>query len=269
MKKYALVLFPLIVFLFSNFHSTAQNFLLPKEKRGKWGYTNLRGDEVIPYQFERAKPFLHSSACVKLNGKYGLIDERGKFLVEPSYDSLASKANAVVYAADGLYGIMDTLGQLVTEPLYQRVEAGIKDTLNVKRVNQWYKRSNGDETPAELADLVFSTAEEMPRFPGCQEGTDKAELKTCSETKMLQFIYGNIKYPVEARKNGVEGTVYVSFLITKEGQVTDIQIVRNVGAGTGEEAARIVRLMPQWVPGRVEGVPVTCKFNLPVKYRLE
>ncbi|MBI1227963.1 MAG: TonB family protein [Bacteroidetes bacterium] len=86
---------------------------------------------------------------------------------------------------------------------------------------------------------------------------------------MLQFIYSNIKYPVEARTNGVEGTVYVSFIITKEGRVTDIEIVRNIGAGTGEEAVRVVRLMPQWVPGRVEDVPVTCKFNLPVKYRLE
>ncbi|MBI1227962.1 MAG: hypothetical protein GC192_22210 [Bacteroidetes bacterium] len=132
MKKNALVLFSILTVLFSSYHASSQNLLIPKEKKGKWGYTTRNGDVVIPYQFELAKSFLHSVACVKLNGKYGLIDERGKFLVEPSYDSLASKANIVSYVQDGLFGIMDTLGQLVTEPIYQRLEAGFKDTLNVK-----------------------------------------------------------------------------------------------------------------------------------------
>jgi|GEM_PF-5271519 len=215
MKKNALMLFSLLVFLFSTFHATAQNYLTPKEKRGKWGYADKRGDMVIPYQFEQAGHFSYSAACVKLNGKYGLIDKSGQFLARPSYDTLASRANMVAYLEGGLLGLMDTLGQRVTEPSFQKVESGIKDTLNVKRDGKWYKRFGGDETPAELANLVFSTTEEMPRFSGCKADMGKGELKTCSETKMLQFIYSNIKYPVEARNNGVEGTVYVTFIITK------------------------------------------------------
>jgi TonB family protein len=268
MRKKTLLLLVLATCLLSFVEVSAQVYIFPKEKKGKWGYTNLRGDVVIPYQFEEAKSFRNSAACVKLKGKYGLINQQGKFLVQPTYDLLVSKGDAVVYSEDELFGLLDTLGSRVAEPVYQKVEQGEKYALNVKRDGQWYLREAGVETPAELASLVFSTTEERPRFSGCEEEVEKDQLPSCTDTKMLQFIYGNIKYPVEARKNGVEGTVYISLLITKAGKVTDVKIVRDVGAGTGEEAVRVVRMMPDWIPGKVEGTPVACKFALPVKFKL-
>lgn len=123
--------------------------------------------------------------------------------------------------------------------------------------------------PVEEEEEIFKVVEDQPAFPGCQDISDKAEKKKCAETKMLQFIYSNIKYPAIARENGVEGTVYVKFVVEKDGKITNAEIVRDIGAGCGQEALRVVGLMPEWEPGKQRGRPVRVQFNLPVKYKLE
>jgi protein TonB len=123
--------------------------------------------------------------------------------------------------------------------------------------------------PKEEVEEIFKVVEDQPAFPGCEDITDKAEKKTCAETKMLQFIYGNIKYPPIARENGVEGTVYIKFVVEKDGSITAPEIVRDIGAGCGDEALRVVKLMPKWQPGKQRGRAVRVQFNLPVKYKLE
>ena len=116
--------------------------------------------------------------------------------------------------------------------------------------------------------------EQMPRFPGCENeaGDDKAK-KQCADKKMLEFIYKNIKYPAIARENGVEGTTVIRFVVKKDGTVDAAEIVRDIGAGRGAEAKRIVELMNQkglkWTPGKQRGRSVPVYFNLPVKFRLE
>ena len=109
----------------------------------------------------------------------------------------------------------------------------------------------------------------MPRFPGCEDESSKDERKNCATEKMLQFIYKNIKYPAIARENGVEGTVVVTFVVEKDGSITDAQVVRDIGAQCGQEALRVVNMMPKWVPGKQRGRSVRVQFNLPVKFKLE
>ncbi|MBI5917025.1 MAG: energy transducer TonB [Bacteroidetes bacterium] len=123
--------------------------------------------------------------------------------------------------------------------------------------------------PKEEEEEIFKVVEDQPAFPGCEGVSDKTEKKKCAETKMLQFIYGNIKYPAIARENGVEGTVYVKFVVEKDGSISAPEIVRDIGAGCGEEAMRVVNLMPKWEAGKQRGRPVRVQFNLPVKYKLE
>ncbi len=123
--------------------------------------------------------------------------------------------------------------------------------------------------PKEDEEEIFKVVEDKPAFPGCENVSDKAEKQKCAETKMLQFIYSNIKYPPIARENGVEGTVYVKFVVEKDGKITAPEIVRDIGAGCGEEALRVVQMMPPWEPGKQRGRPVRVQFNLPVKYKLE
>ena len=83
----------------------------------------------------------------------------------------------------------------------------------------------------------------------------------------------NIRYPSIARENGVQGTVVVTFVIEKDGRVSNARVVRDIGAQCGQEALRVVELMQDqnilWAPGKMYGSPVRVQFNLPVKFKLE
>ncbi len=126
--------------------------------------------------------------------------------------------------------------------------------------------------PEPEVEEIFQVVEEMPRFPGC-ENKAEAERKACADKKMLEFIYKNIKYPPIARENGVEGTVVVTFVVEKDGSVTDARILRDIGAQCGSEGLRVVQMMnnmsQKWSPGKQRGKPVRVQFNLPIKFRLE
>ena len=116
---------------------------------------------------------------------------------------------------------------------------------------------------------IFKVVEQSPMFPGCEDIADKNERKICAETKMLQFMYGNIQYPAVARDNGVEGMVVIQFIVEKDGSITGAEIIRDIGANCGEEAKRVVNMMPLWNPGRQRDRPVRVQFTLPVKFILQ
>ena len=127
--------------------------------------------------------------------------------------------------------------------------------------------------PEPEVEEIFTVVEEMPRFPGCEDKSDKEERKKCATEKMLQFIYKNIKYPPIARENGVEGTTVIRFYVDKDGTVKQPEILKDIGAGCGTEAKRVVQMMnkmgQKWIPGKQRGKPVKVYFNLPVRFRLE
>ena len=104
--------------------------------------------------------------------------------------------------------------------------------------------------------LTGEFIEVLPEFPGGQEA-------------LFQFIKDNIKYPNEARKEGIQGTTYISFVIEKDGSISNIKWLRGIGAGCEEESMRVISMMPKWSPGTQRGKEVRCRFILPVKYTLE
>jgi protein TonB len=120
---------------------------------------------------------------------------------------------------------------------------------------------------------VYVRSEVMPRFPGCEdlEGTNEEKAK-CAEKKMNEYIYTNLKYPEEAKKNGVQGQVVLKFVVTKEGKIIDVELLRDPGAGLGEAAKEVVLSMndiPQrWSSGKMKGIPVNVWYTLPVKFSL-
>ncbi|TVR88675.1 MAG: M56 family peptidase [Saprospirales bacterium] len=121
---------------------------------------------------------------------------------------------------------------------------------------------------------VFQIADEMPRFPGCEEKNISGnELQNCSAKKMLTFVYDNIKYPEIARSNGIEGTVVISFVVDRTGQIQNPKIVRDIGGECGKEALRVIELMAdleeKWIPGIKEGKAVNVRYNFPVRFSLE
>ncbi len=105
-------------------------------------------------------------------------------------------------------------------------------------------------------DEIFVVVENSPEFPG---GNDS----------LYAYIGRNIKYPEAAKKEKIQGRVFVTFVIEKDGQVSSAKILRDIGGGCGEEAIRVVKNMPKWKPGTQRGNPVRVQFNLPIMFQLE
>jgi TonB family protein len=114
------------------------------------------------------------------------------------------------------------------------------------------KLSNSSQEPKE----IFTVVEEQPGFPG----GDEARIK---------FLQSNLKYPEEAKELGIQGEVYMTFVVETDGSLTDIKVLRGIGGGCDEEAIRIIKNMPKWIPGKQRGVPIRVQFNLPINFRLQ
>jgi protein TonB len=102
---------------------------------------------------------------------------------------------------------------------------------------------------------IFMVVENAPAFPG-------------GDVARMKFLQDNIKYPQMARESGIQGTVYVTFVVERNGNVTDVKILRGIGGGCDEEAVRVVQNMPKWEPGKQRGKPVRVQFNMPIKFTL-
>jgi protein TonB len=112
-----------------------------------------------------------------------------------------------------------------------------------------------EEEEEEEVSQVFVIVESMPQFPG-------------GDSARMQYLNENIKYPVMAREAGIQGTVYVTFVVEKDGSITDVRVLRGIGGGCDEEAVRVVQGMPRWIPGRQRNVPVRVQFNMPIRFVL-
>lgn len=106
-----------------------------------------------------------------------------------------------------------------------------------------------------IEEEVFVVVEEEPEFPGGMEA-------------LYRYLASNIKYPENAKKERIQGKVYVSFVIEKDGSVSNIKVLRDIGGGCGEEAVRVVKQMPKWKPGRQRGKRVRTQYNLPINFNL-
>ena len=108
----------------------------------------------------------------------------------------------------------------------------------------------------EVSNKVFDVVEEMPHFPG-------------GAAALQAFLSSNTKYPVVAQENGVQGRVIVSFVVERDGTITDVRVVRSVDPSLDREASRVVRSMPRWSPGKQNGSAVRVKYTVPVVFRLQ
>lgn len=121
---------------------------------------------------------------------------------------------------------------------------------------------------------IFTFAEQMPRFPGCEhlEG-GKAEKEKCAVSKLMEFIYKHVKYPAIARETGIEGTAVVQFVVGRAGEIEDIKIARDPGAGLGDAAKEVIEKMAQmkekWTPGMQGAKSVKVQYNVPIRFKLQ
>lgn len=118
------------------------------------------------------------------------------------------------------------------------------------------KEAVAQPEPKPEVEKVFDVVEQMPSFPG-------------GPSALMEWLSNNVKYPVVAQENGVQGRVVVSFVVERDGSITDVKVVRGVDPSLDREASRVVRAMPRWIPGKQNGSAVRVKYNVPVAFRLQ
>jgi periplasmic protein TonB len=107
----------------------------------------------------------------------------------------------------------------------------------------------------EETDEIFMVVEDQPTPPGGMEGFAK-------------YLQKNLRYPDQARRMGIEGRVFVEFVVDKDGSITDVKAIKGIGAGCDEEAVRVVQAQPKWNPGKQRGRPVRVRMVLPIVFRM-
>lgn len=112
-----------------------------------------------------------------------------------------------------------------------------------------------DEPVEEVQETPFVAVEQMPQFPG-------------GEAAMQEFLAKNIKYPAIAAENGIEGVVVVRFVVSKTGDIQDVEVLAPVDRALDDEAKRVIKSMPKWIPGKQNGNNVAVYFTAPIRFKL-
>ena len=116
---------------------------------------------------------------------------------------------------------------------------------------------------------IYKVVEEMPRFHGCENKSDKQKRKQCAQNELLKFIFKNFKYPKEAIDNNMVGKIVVQFIVDKNGTLENIKMLKDPGGVFEKEIKRVFRLMPKWIPGKHNGQPVNVELTLPINIKPE
>ena len=151
-----------------------------------------------------------------------------------------------------------------TPEIIEVVEEEVETTLDIQTEDDQSKRQLDTYVPPpppkpkqeEVTDEIFVVVENQPEFPG-------------GNTAMMKFLSENIKYPVIAQENGIQGRVICNFVVERDGSITDVQVVRGVDPSLDREAMRVINEMPRWKPGKQRGQAVRVRFTLPVVFRLQ
>ena len=134
-------------------------------------------------------------------------------------------------------------------------------SFNLHQTKNSIFKANADTT------IIMET---QPRFPGCESIADMKERTTCSQTKLFEFLAKNLVYPEDAKKNNIQGKVFCSFTVSKNGKILDVKILKSLSPTCDKEVLRIVELMnnmkEKWIPATAEGQAVDTEITLPVRF---
>lgn len=145
---------------------------------------------------------------------------------------------------------------VVEEKVETRIEIKTEDDSKQRQTEAYVPPPPPKPKQEEVTEEIFVVVEEQPEFPG-------------GNTAMMKFLSDNIKYPVIAQENGIQGRVITNFVVERDGSITDVQVVRGVDPSLDKEAVRVIQSMPKWKPGKQRGSTVRVRFTLPVVFRLQ
>ena len=141
-------------------------------------------------------------------------------------------------------------------PDTEQIEEKIETIIDLDPVDIDYQLVFVEEPTKEKAEDVFDIVEEFPKF------------NNAGQEEFLRYVSSKLNYPSQARRMGIEGKVFVRFIVDRTGKMTDIEVVRGIGAGCDEEVLRVLNAAPAWQPGKQRGVPVNVRMMIPVTFRL-
>lgn len=146
--------------------------------------------------------------------------------------------------------------EVVEERVETRMEIKSEDDQSQRQTEVYIPPPPPKPKQEEVTEEIFVVVEEQPEFPGGQAA-------------MMKFLSDNIRYPVIAQENGIQGRVICNFVVERDGSITDVQVVRGQDPSLDREAIRVIQQMPRWKPGKQRGSPVRVRFTLPVVFRLQ
>lgn len=146
--------------------------------------------------------------------------------------------------------------EVVEEKVETKIEIQTEDDASKRQTEAYVPPPPPKPKQEEVEDEVFVVVEVQPEFPG-------------GNTAMMKYLSDNIKYPVIAQENGIQGRVITNFVVERDGSITDVQVVRGVDPSLDKEAVRVIQSMPKWKPGKQRGSTVRVRFTLPVVFRLQ
>jgi len=199
--------------------------------------------------------------------EFGYLKEKGLFVLDKkegvwtNYDSLGLITGTYTYKngeKNGVYQIFEA-GELYEHGTFLKDEVALSNMVTEGTKSRIKSLNSANKNAGEI----------MPKFVGCDSNLEEEEGVQCAQNKMLEFIYSNIKYPKKARTLGVEGIAVIRFIVDKDGSLKDIKALRGICSSIESECLRIVKLMPNWIPGEKNGEKIPVYFNLPVKFKLE
>ena len=205
------------------------------KKEGEWAFYDFGKGKAKQYGLYQGG---------EKQGVWIELDEEGRILIEQRFEA---------GELHGEYKIFDVEGKIVVLRTYEHGE---------KKTEERF------ETTAEIDTMKVAMAKMQPYLKGC-ENEDKEKQKMCSDLKLLESIYQIIQYPKIAREHEIEGTAVFSFIIEKDGSMSNITPLRGLCAAIEQECLRVIDQLPAWSPGVLEGKPIKINFRLPVRFKLE
>lgn len=224
------------------------------------GFLNKQGKTVIPFVYKRAKDFSEGFAAVKTTQKWGFVDKEGNNVIPCRYDTVASfKEGLAAAVKNGKCGYVNANGQEIVPFIFDKPED--YEPLNDFHEGLAIVKKNGafgyvDKEGKSTFDVAANNTskpraiEVMPSFPGGQQG-------------LMEWFNSNFQVPAEAVRDRAVGKTVVSFVVSKTGEVTNVEILESVHPAIDEVAKKLFVKMPRWTPGTLDGIPVNVKYSMP------
>ena len=259
--------------------------LFPVRKGNKWGLVDNEYNLVVPCKYRQAEANYESSGAIVAldDGTTQYVSRKGRPLLKLDglWQVVQVKKNlysVMVYdTANWKCGFADTKGHST----FSREELATARAVYLKRLEELESVYNDDEIWEEFSERVSDKDEEPSQAEvvadpvAVDERLEDVSVFVENDAQfpggmdsLLAFLRRNVVYPEQARKEGIEGNVFVQFVVEKDGSLNNIKVLRDIGGDCAQEAVRVVKMMPKWEPARQRGNVVRCQFILPVKFKL-